>query len=112
MIGGGQVQTLVCLGHQVADVNLGGGRVDDGVGDAVHQQVRDEAGEQRAGTDADDIGTGDGVEGLGHGIDVGRNEKKFLDAAFAGGDLGLSADTGAVLHQSFQFDIRSGGGIN
>ena len=45
-------------------------------------------------------------------FDVGRNEKQFPDAAFAGGDLGLAAYARAVFHQSFEFDVRSGGGID
>jgi hypothetical protein len=75
VIGGGEAEALVGLRHQVADVDLGGGRVDDGFGDAVHQQVWDEAGEQRAGADADDVGAGDGVERLRQRIDIGGNEE-------------------------------------
>src|ERR1700691_6335026 len=64
VIGRGEGEALIGLGHQVADIKLGRGRVDNGIGNAMHEQVRNEAGEQGTRTDADDIGTGNGVERL------------------------------------------------
>src|SRR5580704_8699025 len=112
VVGGGKAQTLICLGHQVADVNLGGRRLDDSIGDSMHQQVRDKTREQGTWTDADDVGAGDGFERLWLRIDIGWNEEQFLDASFAGGDLGFSADSGAIFHQRFKFDIRGRGRMN
>src|ERR1700679_124090 len=45
VVGSGEAEALISLRHQVADVNLDSGRVDDGFSNAVHQQIRDEAGE-------------------------------------------------------------------
>ena len=56
MICGGETKTFIRLRHQIADVNLGRGGVNNGLGDSVNQQVRDKAGEQRAGTDGDQVG--------------------------------------------------------
>src|SRR5271166_1543887 len=112
MVGGGEAQTLIGLSHQVADVNLGGRRGDDGIGYATDEKVGNEAGEQGSGTDADDIGVGNGIERLGQRLDVGGDEEELLDANFAGGDIGLAADAGAVFHQCFQFDVGGGGRMN
>ena len=90
VIGGGKAEALVGLRHQIADVNLRGRRSDDGFGDAAHQQIRNKAGEERARADADDIGAGNGIERLGQGLDVGRNQKQFLDTNLAGRDVGLA----------------------
>jgi hypothetical protein len=112
VIGCGKTKALIGLRHQIADVNLGGGRGDDSLGDAMHQQVRNEAGKERTRTDADDIRAGDGVESLRQRLDIGRNQKQLLDATFTCGNVGLAAYTGAVFHQRFEFDIRRCGGMD
>src|SRR5579885_3452845 len=63
--------------------------------------VGDEAGEERAGADGDDVGAGDGLEGLRKGVDVGGDEEEFADAPFAGSDLGFAADAGAIFEECF-----------
>ena len=63
-------EALVGLRHQVADVDLGGGRFDNRLRNAAHQQVGDEAGEQRSRTDRDHVGVGDGLKCLRHRPDV------------------------------------------
>src|ERR1700693_1424642 len=112
VIGGGQAQTLIRLRHQIADVNLGGRRIHDGIGNSMHQQVWDEAGEQGTGADADNIRACDRVQRLRERIDIGRNQKKFLNAHFAGRDFGFATNASAVFHQRFQFDVGSGRRVN
>ena len=49
---------------------------------------------------------------LGQRLDIGRIEEELLDAPVAGGDLGFAANSSAVFHQSFELDVRGGGGID
>src|SRR5208283_3055110 len=62
--------------------------------------------------DADDIGAGDGVEGLRQRIYVGGNQEKLFDTNFAGRDFRFPTDSCAIFHQCFQLDVRCGGGMN
>src|SRR5258708_29690153 len=105
VVGSRKAQAFVGLSHQIADVHLGGRRVYDGIRDAMYQQVGDEAGEQRAGTDADDIGAGDGVERLRERVNIGPNEEEFLDANLTGGKLRFAPDARATLHHRVPYGI-------
>ena len=62
--------------------------------------------------DGDEVGPGYGIERLRQRVNVGGNQEQFLDAPLAGCDFGFAADAGAVLHQSFELNVRRGGGIN
>ena len=53
---------------------------------------------------------GDGFEGAGQGAGVGGFEHEFGDAFFAGGDVGLAFDEGAVVHAGGECDVDVGGG--
>ncbi len=75
VVGSGQSKALVGLGHQVANVDLDGRRFDNGLHNAAHQQVRDQAREQRPRTDGDQVGMRDRFHCLGHRTDVWRDEK-------------------------------------
>ena len=68
MLGGGEADRLVGLGHEVADVDAGGLGFGDGLGDAVDEQVGDERGVEGAGAEGDEVGIGDGFEGLGERV--------------------------------------------
>ncbi len=63
---GGEADGLVAgpLGHEVADVDAGGFGGGEGLGDAVDEQVGNERGVERAGTEGDEVGLGDGFEGF------------------------------------------------
>ena len=98
MVSCGKAQALIRLRHQVADVNLDGRRIHNGLSDAMYQQVWNEAGEKGAGADTDHIGAGDVVEGLRQRLNIGRNQKKFLDAPFTGSNFGFSENAGAIFH--------------
>ena len=107
-----QPEALVGLGHQVADVDLGGRRLDDRLGNSAHQQIGNQAGEERSGADGDQVSIGNRFQRLRHRAYVGRNEKQFADASFAGGDFSFSAHPRAVFHQGFEFNVRRRRGIN
>src|ERR1700722_5145037 len=106
MVGGGQPEALVGLGHQVAYVDPGSWRFDNRLRDATHQQVRNQAGKKRSRTDGDQVSVGNCLQGLRHGSDVGWDEKQFPNASLAGSDVGFSANAGAVFHERFEFNVR------
>ena len=80
MLGGGEADGLVGLGHEVADVDAGGFGFGEGLGDAVDEQVGDERGVEGAGAEGDEVGVGDGVEGFGQGLGGGGLEHELDDA--------------------------------
>ena len=73
MVAGGQAEAFVGLSHQVADKNLGSRRLNDGLRNAANQQVRNQAGEERARTDGDQVGIRDGFQRLGKWPHIGRH---------------------------------------
>jgi hypothetical protein len=112
VFGGAKADALIGLGHEVADEDAEGAGFAEGLGDAVDENVGDQAGEERARTDGDEVGTPDGFQGLGERIGVGGLEVEGHDAAFAGGDVGFAADGGAVVHLRIQSYICGGGGVD
>ena len=105
MLGGGEVQAFVGLGHEIADEDAGGLGGAEGFRDAVDEEIGDDAGVERAGADGDEVGGGDGGEGFGRRGRMGRVEGELDDALAAGGDPGLAADDGAVFHAGDDGDI-------
>ncbi len=76
----------------------------------MDEEVGDEGGVEGAGAEGDEVGFGDGVEGLGEGFGGGGVEHKLDDAFFAGSDAGLAFDEGAVVHAGGEGDVGVGGG--
>ena len=70
VLGGGEADGLVGLGHEVADEDAGGFGFGEGLGDAVDEEVGDEGGVEGAGAEGDQIGFRDGMESLGQGFAV------------------------------------------
>ncbi len=112
VLGCGEVQAFIGLGHEVGDVDAGAGGGGDGLGDSWNEQVGDEAGEERAGTESDEVGLGDGVEGFRQGLDADGFEHELVDDFPAGGDAGFSADDGAVGHAGGEGDVVGGDGVD
>src|ERR1700722_7230877 len=112
VVGGTASQTLVSLRHQVADINLGRPGGCNSLGNSMYQQIRNQAGKQRAGTNGNQIGASNRIQRLGKRFYVRRHEKQFFDASLTGGDFGLAAHPGSVVHQGFQLDVRSRGRID
>src|SRR3984893_997008 len=79
VLGCGEADGFVGLGHEVADVDAGGFRFGEGLRDAADEQVGDQRGVERAGAEGDEVGVGDGFEGLGQGMSGGRVEHQLDD---------------------------------
>lgn len=112
VLGGGEPEGLVGLGHEIADVDargLGGG---DGLGDAADEEVGDERGVERTGAEGDEVGVGDGGERFGQGLGACGVEHELVNAEVAFGDVGLAAHNGAVFHEGGEGDVGRGGRID
>ena len=112
VLAGGEAEALVGLGHEVADVDAACGGGGEGLGDALDEQVGDERGVEGAGAESDEVGGGDGVEGLWEGRGVGGVKHELVDAAGAGGDAGFAVDDGIVIHAGGESDVGVGGGVD
>ncbi len=112
VLGGGEADGLVGLGHQVSDVDAGGARCGDGLWNASDEQVGDERGVEGAWAEGDEVCVGDGVEGCREGFGVGGFEDEFEDAVRAGGDAGLSVDERAIVHARGECDVCVGGWVD
>jgi len=112
VLGCGEPERLVGLGHKVADIDAGGLGGGDGLGDAMHEQVSDQRGVERAGAEGDEVCVGDGIEGCGEGFGVGGCEHEFDDAVGAGGDAGFAVDQIACVHARGEGDVAVGGGVD
>ena len=101
---------LPLLGHDVADVDLQAIAVPDGVYDAVHQQVGDDAGIKAAGPQHHHVCLPDGTDRVRQRLGMLRQEPHLTDPAvlplFAVEDLGLSHHRGAVFKLCLQLDVR------
>ena len=51
-------------------------------------------------------------ESLRQGLNIWGDKEQLLDAALAGGDVGFAANLRAIFHQSFEFHVGGGGGID
>src|SRR5580700_11318888 len=78
----------------------------------MDQQVGDEAGKERSGTDGDEVGLGDGFERLGQRLNVWRHEKELANFTLAGGDASFAADALDIFELRFELDRRCCGWKN
>jgi len=107
MIGEGVAGGFAGLGHQIGDVNARSLGLGDGAGDFRDQQVRENAGVERAGTEEDQIGLLDGFDGPGERTHAARGKLDFLDRrAAAGGDAGLAVNNAAVFERGNEVHVR------
>ena len=112
MIAGAEFIGFAGLPHEVDEVALEGGRGTYGGGDAVYQQVGDDAGEQRAGPEGDHVGFGDGGERGGQGADLAGPQADRLDAMPAAADVGFADEDGAVVERGFERHVGGGAGVD
>src|ERR1700722_2614297 len=112
VIGNGIVLGFAGLGHQIRDVNAGGARSGDGVHNFFNQQIRNDAGVERAGANQDQIGFADGLQDFGNGAHAPRNQPKTADGFFGPRNIGVAGDDGAVDEFGLERDVLSGGRIN
>src|SRR5712692_4133688 len=100
------------LSHQIGDIHarsLGSG---DGAGDFRNQQVRENAGVERAGPEKNQVGLLDGFDGPGERAHAARGKLEFLDRRAAGGDAGFAVNGAAVFERGDEMHVRKGGRKN
>ena len=112
MVGNGVALRLPLLGHNIAHVHLQcvGGL--DGLHDATHQKVWDDAGVEAPGTQDDHVRVPDGGHRRRQSLGVLRDQPYLADAAvlplLAVEDLGLPHHAGAVFKLRLQLYVRRG----
>src|SRR5216684_1916935 len=97
------------LSHQIGDIHarsLGSG---DRAGDFRNQQVRENAGVERAGPEKNQVGLPDGFDGPGERAHAARGKLEFLDRRAAGGDAGFAVNGAAVFERGDEMNVRKGG---
>ena len=100
MVRGSIPLCLPLLRHDITDVNFQGTGLPDGLHDAIHQQVGDDAGIQASGPQDDQIRMVDGVDALFQGLRMLRYQPHPGDPAvlplLAVEDFGLPQHPGPV----------------
>src|SRR5216683_6731543 len=100
MIGKGVAGGFAGLGHQIGDVDAGGPGLGDGGCNLRDQEIGEDAGVERAGSEEDEVGVLDGFDGFGERADAARGKLEFLDwRAAAGGDAGFAVNGAAVFER-------------
>ncbi len=112
VLGGGEAEALVGLGHEVADEDAGAAGIAECLGDAIDEEICDQRGVEGAWADGDEVGARDGFECFRCGLGVGGVKDEFRDAAFAGADAGFATDEGAVVHAGNEGGVGGGDGVD
>ena len=112
VVGGAEAGGLAGLPHQVHEIGLHGRRTGDGRWNALHQHVRDHAGEQRSRPQCDDVGLGDGAQCGGQRPDRARNQVNAANPCRLR-LMRVSPDHARAIGQDgLQRNIGGGGGID
>src|SRR5713226_2487712 len=109
MIGKGVAGGFAWLGHQIGDVDAWSIGFGDGAGDFGDQQVRKNAGVERAGAKKNQVSLLDGFDGPGERTHAARRKFEFFDRHAAGGDAGFAVNGAAIFESGDQMDVRKGG---
>ena len=112
MFGSREAEALICLAHEIADIDADAACCSERMGNVAHEKVGDERGVERARTDGDEVGESDGFKGLGQGRNVFGLEHELGDAEAAGGDVGFAADFAAIVHAGDKGGVGGGDGID
>ena len=97
---------LAGLRHQIGDVHARRLGLGNGSGDFRDQQIRENAGVERAGTEKNQVGLLDGINGTGERTHAARGEAEFLDRGTAGGDARFAVDGAVVFERGDEVDVR------
>src|SRR5262249_48876722 len=84
--------------------------VRNGLGDLRNQQVGNDAGVQRPGTQENQIRMVNGLHSLGQRVHSPREERYFLNRFAASSNFRLSVNAATVGKRRYQIDIRQRGG--
>src|SRR6266513_4167201 len=107
MIGESVAGGFTGLGHQIGDVDARSLGLGDGSGNFGDQQVRENAGVERAGTEEDQVGLLDGFDGPGERTHAARGKLDFRDRrTAAGSDAGLAVNGAAVFERGNEVNVR------
>jgi hypothetical protein len=110
MIGKGVTGGFAGLCHEVGDVNARCLRMRDGPRDLGNEEIWEDAGIERAGSEKNEIGMLDGVERFSERADMARGKREFLDGNVAGGDARFTVHGAAVFQRSDEMNVRKGRG--
>jgi len=112
VIGESVTGSLPGLGHQIGDVDAQSIRFGDGTGDFRDQQIRENAGVERARTEKNQVGLLDGFDGPTERTHAARRKLEFFDGIAASGDARFAVDGVAVFECGNQVHVRKRRGKN
>ena len=112
MVADGISLCFAALGHHITNIDLHGFAGLDGIHNAVHQKIRDNAGVETAGGQDDQVRLPDGLQRIGQGLWVRRAELYAPQATVfllhLPTDAGLPCYPAAVFKFALQADIGIG----
>jgi hypothetical protein len=97
------------LGHQVCNVDPRRFRVRDGAHNFRDEQIRNDAGIERAGTHEDQVSLFDGFDSRRERTDAPRIEFEFADGNLAARDAGFSVNALAIAERCHQMHVGNRG---
>jgi hypothetical protein len=106
MIGKSVAGGFAGLGHQIGDVDARGFGFGDGAGDFGNEEIRENAGIERAGPEEDEISLFDRFDGLGKRAHAASGKAEFLDRGATGSDASFAVDDAAVFERGDQVNVR------
>src|SRR6267378_4023450 len=106
MIGESVAGGFAGLGHQIGDVHARSLRLGDGASNLRDEQVRENAGVERAGTEEDQVGLLDGFDGPGERTHATGGKLDFLDRNATGGNAGFAVNDAAVFERGDEMNVR------
>ena len=112
MVRGTEVGGLAGLRHQIHEAGFEGLRLANRLRNACNQEVGDQAGEQRARPDGDQIGLRDRLQRLRQGLRAAGFEAERMNPLLAAPDAGFPAHHGAIFQHGGQRHVGCGGRIN
>jgi len=109
MIGLGVAGRFTGLGHEVGDVHARRSRARDGLGNLRDEQIRKDAGIERARAQENKVGELYRRDGLSERTHMARRQGELLDGSTAGGDARFAMDHAAVGERGNEVDVRKRG---
>ena len=103
------LRSFTGLRHEIGDIDARGPGMSDGAGDLGDEEIRKNAGVERAGPHEDEVGVVDGFEGGGERAYAAGNELEFANRNSAAGNVGFALYALAIGEGSDEMNVRSGG---
>ncbi len=94
------------LGHQIGDVDARRFGFGDGAGDFGDEEVRENAGIERAGPEENEISLLDSFDRPGKRAHTASGKAEFLDRGATGGDASFAVDDAAVFERGDEVNVR------